>query len=276
QLHQRQVGAVVLATGFATFDGARHHGYGTHPDVVTAAEMERLLTAPGPTGGFAAKPSNEDYPNSVLYIVDDPTPFAVYTAASQIERLIAQDVSRIALLVTNQPRNDMRAALQQQLPSGLTINYGILKKVEARADDSITVSYADFSSSRIPEEQYDMVVLNSAVGPARSLDELAQVADVELSETGYIATPDATNPHTTSRPGVYVAGGAEGPTTLAETAVHAQAAAAAALAHIDERLLIGDAVVPGRDAAAPAAPPDSASDVQARIERALYAMLDSA
>ena len=275
KLHQRQVGAVVLAVGFTTQDGAPHHGYGTHPDVVTAAEMERLLTAPGPTGGFAAKPSNEDYPNSVLFIVDDPTPFAVHTAASQIERLIAQDVSKITLLVTNQPGNDLRAALLQQLPRGLTVNYGLVQKVEARADNKVTVTYADFSSSRIPEEQYDMVVLSSAVSPATSLDELAKVIDCELARTGYIATPDAADPHATSRPGVYLAGGPEGPTTLAETAEHAKAAAAAALTHIDARLLDSDALVPGRAAATADAQPESASDVQARIERALFAMLES-
>ena len=33
--------------------------------------MERLLTAPGPTGGFAAKPSDEDYPESALFVLDD-------------------------------------------------------------------------------------------------------------------------------------------------------------------------------------------------------------
>ena len=73
RLHQRKVGAVVLAAGFetATDSGASHRGYGEYPDVVTTAEMERLLTAPGPTGGFAAKPSNEEYANSILFILDE-------------------------------------------------------------------------------------------------------------------------------------------------------------------------------------------------------------
>ena len=48
-----EVGTIILATGFKTFDPARnpHYGYGRYPNVYTSLEMERLINAAGPTAG---------------------------------------------------------------------------------------------------------------------------------------------------------------------------------------------------------------------------------
>jgi len=273
RLHQRQVAAVVIATGCDYHDGSRERGYGSHPDVVTTEEMERLLTAPGPTGGFAAKPSNEDYPNSILFIVDDLSPFSRHTVVSQIERLVAQDIGKIAVLVTSSPGADERDELQQRLPAGLTVNFGLLQMVEARADNRITVTYADFSSSRIPEEQFDMVVLSATARPGQGLEDLARTCGCSLKDDGYVALPADDQPRASSSPGVYVAGAAGGPSAITNTLEEARSAAAAALAHLDSRLLHPDALV--SEEAEAAAVGVSEEEVRARLERALFAMLES-
>ena len=56
---ERQVGAVILAPGFRSFDPSSLDflAYGRCPDVVTAPEFERLLSAGGPTGGHLLTPS---------------------------------------------------------------------------------------------------------------------------------------------------------------------------------------------------------------------------
>jgi heterodisulfide reductase subunit A len=275
RMHQRQVAAVVIATGFEYHDGSRERGYGSHPDVVTTAEMERLLTAPGPTGGFAAKPSNEDYPNSILFIVDDLSPFSLHTVVSQIERLVAQDIGRIAVLVTSSPGADERDGFQQRLPAGLTLNFGLLQMVEARADNRITVTYADFSSSRIPEEQFDMVVLSSAARPGQGLEDLARTCGCSLAEDGYVARSAGDQPFATSCPGVYVAGAAAGPSTITNTLEEARAVASAALAHIDRRLLRPDAPAADETRAEAIATAMTEEEVRARFERALFTMLES-
>jgi ferredoxin len=88
-VHKHQVGAVILAPGFQIEGGADFSelGYGTHPDILMSAELQRLLESPGPTGGYASKPSNEEYPESVLLVVDDPSQFALYIIASQVHQL---------------------------------------------------------------------------------------------------------------------------------------------------------------------------------------------
>ncbi len=48
-----EVGAIILATGFKTFDPKRtpSYGYGVYPNVYTAMEIERLVNSSGPTEG---------------------------------------------------------------------------------------------------------------------------------------------------------------------------------------------------------------------------------
>ena len=56
EIVERQAGAVVVATGAGLYDSRAISGlgYGTLPGVHTAAEIERLLAANGPTGGVLA------------------------------------------------------------------------------------------------------------------------------------------------------------------------------------------------------------------------------
>ena len=52
-IREIDVGAIIVATGFETFDAAKiaRYGYGKLPGVVTSLEFERLSHAGGPTGG---------------------------------------------------------------------------------------------------------------------------------------------------------------------------------------------------------------------------------
>jgi hypothetical protein len=54
------VGAVIVASGYEVFDPSRipEYQYREIPNVVTAIEFERLLSASGPTGGHLDRPSD--------------------------------------------------------------------------------------------------------------------------------------------------------------------------------------------------------------------------
>jgi len=199
----------------------------------------------------------------------------VHTVASQIERLVLQDIGRIAVLVTSSPAADERNELQQRLPVGLTVNFGLLQLVEARADNRITVTFADFFSNQIPEEQFDMVVLSAAARPGHGLQELARVCGCTLGDDGYVAVPDDDQPCASSSPGVYVAGAAGGATPIVNTVEEARVAAASALAHLDQRLLRPDDPVTEEAQAESAAKAVSEEAVQAQFEQALFALLES-
>ncbi len=60
QILDVEVGAVILATGYDLFDARRipEYGYGRLPNVVSALEFERFLSASGPTHGHVYRPSD--------------------------------------------------------------------------------------------------------------------------------------------------------------------------------------------------------------------------
>ncbi len=53
------VAAVIIATGYELFDATQisEYGYGKLPNVISSLEMERLLSAGGPTSGHLTRPS---------------------------------------------------------------------------------------------------------------------------------------------------------------------------------------------------------------------------
>ena len=279
RLHEKQIGAVVVAAGFdMTPDGhMREHGYGTYPDIVTSAELQHLLTSPGPTGGFVAKPSSEEYPESILLIIYELTPFAAYTAINQVRQLVDQDVDRVDVLIGGQPDDGRKNQFVQALPADVAVHVGLLQKVEAAADNRITVSFAEFAGNRIPKEDYDMVVLSCEPRPAKNLEGLAEVFGLAMNDAGYVATTAPDVPCKTSCEGIYVTGGARGPITLPDAVEEARGAAIGALSHLDPRLLKPEYRPPqpaeaNKDATA-SAPADD--ELRARIERALYALMGS-
>ena len=74
-MYKRQefkVGAIIVATGFDVFDAARkpEYAYAGNPNVITGLEMERLVSASGPTGGkiLIGEGENAREPKEIAFI----------------------------------------------------------------------------------------------------------------------------------------------------------------------------------------------------------------
>ena len=269
--HERQVAAIVLAPGMQIESGAGYEelGYSAHPDVVTSAEMQRMLEAPGPSGGFATRPSNEEYPESVLIVVDDPSPFALYIASSQAHQLLEQDVERVAVLALSQPTGS-EAAEQLTAETGIDVYWGAAFKVAGEKDEPVRVSFEDLSARKFIEQTYDMVVLNVEVAPPEGLAELAEVAGIPLADSGFLQAGDGNGSVTvTPVKGIFVAGCGAGPKTISESIAEAGTAAREALAQMNPILLEGKS-----GAADKAAAHASNDDMRAQIEKLLHALID--
>jgi heterodisulfide reductase subunit A len=140
-VHEFHVGSVILAPGMQIQSGEPFAdlGYGSHPDVVTSAELQRLMETPGPSGGFVTRPSNEEYPESVLVVLDDPSPFGLYIAASQAKQLIEQDVRKVSVLVLSPPTGEEAAAELEQV-TGISVDWGAALQVDA-VEGNVGVSF---------------------------------------------------------------------------------------------------------------------------------------
>jgi heterodisulfide reductase subunit A len=65
-----KVGAIVVATGYELLpkDVYGEYGYGKYPDVIDGLQLERMLSASGPTKGKIQRPSDGQEPKEVVFI----------------------------------------------------------------------------------------------------------------------------------------------------------------------------------------------------------------
>jgi heterodisulfide reductase subunit A len=63
------VGSIILAPGFEPFDPSKYdaYNYANHPNVITSMEMERILSASGPTGGHLVRMSDHKEPKKIAW-----------------------------------------------------------------------------------------------------------------------------------------------------------------------------------------------------------------
>ena len=277
-VHERHVGAVILAPGFQIEDNESFAelGYGAHPDIVMSAELQRLLESPGPTGGYASKPSNEEYPESVLLVLDNLSHFALYIVASQVHQLLEQDVETVAVLVLSQLARKSEYADVQELAAktGVRVRGGAMFKVEPTPENTLNVSYEDFTDNQYVSETYDMVVLCSDVGPPDGVADLAQTAGIDLADNGYIEVTGANGASVcASQPGIFVAGCASGPKNIKDSIADAHSAASSALDQLDPRLLSSDSRPEQEGRKSEATPHISPDDMRSQIEQLLNALI---
>lgn len=274
--HHRHVGAVILAPGFRVEEPTdfEEFGYGSHPDIVTSAELQRLLESPGPTGGYASKPSDEEYPEHVLLVLDNPSPFTLYIVASQAHQLIEQDIEDVAVLILSQQTGatgtDAARLLSEM--AGITASWGTMLKVDTASENGLEVSYEDFSAGKLVKYSYDMVVLCTDVGPAKDLQELAEIAGIELDKNGYLATAGSESDNvSTGRQGIFVAGCASGPKNIKNSISEATAATKRAIAQLAPVSLVSEESTSADEVEATTAPAD---DMRAQIEKLLHALIN--
>jgi heterodisulfide reductase subunit A len=71
------------------------------------------------------------------------------------------------------------------------------------------------------EDEFDLVVLSVGIMPAADNASLSETVGAPLNGDGFFACADKLNRASTGQAGVFVAGTASGPKTIAESIVHA-------------------------------------------------------
>ncbi len=238
-----EIGALVLAPGFAPFDAARalEYGWGRCANVLTSLEFERMLNRSGPTGGAIRRPSDGQPPRRIAFI---------QCVGSRSEALGRPYCSTSCCMITAK-----QVGLTQDVAPGSettvftmdvrTAGKGYeryFQRVAARPGvtyrRSRPAAVHEIPQSRnlrlltsAGEEEFDLVVLAVGMGPADGLRELAVSLDVDVDQHGFIRSGDD-GPGTTSQPGIFAAGAGLAPTDVPETVTQAEAAAALAVSLI--------------------------------------------
>ncbi|MBC7243501.1 MAG: CoB--CoM heterodisulfide reductase iron-sulfur subunit A family protein, partial [Anaerolineae bacterium] len=244
QIIELNVGTILVATGFEMFDPRRlpAYSYGKSPDIIDGLQFERLSSASGPTQGQILTSKGEK-PRRVAII------HCVGSRDEHANRYCSRICCMYALKHAHLVRDktgaevfefymDIRAFgkdyeefYQRVQEEGIYFVRGRGAEVVVHEDGRIQVK-AENTTLGIPVEiDVDMVILETAIEPARDSDKVAAMFGVGRSANGFFqeAHPKLRPFHTNTN-GVFLAGTCQAPKDVPDTVAHAAAAASEALA----------------------------------------------
>ncbi|MFC1856534.1 FAD-dependent oxidoreductase [Thermodesulfobacteriota bacterium] len=239
-------GAVILAGGFEPFaanlKGA--YGYGLWPNVITSLEYERILSAAGPFHGHIQRISDGRTPRNVAWIQCVGSRDSHYgqdycssvccmyaTKQAMITKEHHGDVDTAVFFmdIRAQGKGFDRFYERSMNENGVRYVRSMISRVIPNPqDDTLQISYVT-PDHQIREETFDMIVLSIALCPNRSAVKFANHIGLDLNAHGFIAT-DPLDIVSTSRPGIFVCGAAQGPKDIPDSVQQGSSAAAAATA----------------------------------------------
>jgi len=245
----RNVSSIIVSTGYETMDPSpmSQYGYGTHPDILTAMEFERLLTSAGPTGGDIVRPSDGKHPKNIVFVLcvgsRDRKAYSycsrfccMYSIKHAFQALDhgVKDVTVLYMDVRAYGKG-FDAFWERTEQEGAKFLRGKPSRISADGK-RINIRFEETDRAQSREIKADMVVLANAVQPPAGLAGLADVLGLGMGRDGFIQVEESrVGPVFTPRPGVYLAGCAGGPKDIPDSVAEASAAAAAALTHLSER-----------------------------------------
>jgi heterodisulfide reductase subunit A-like polyferredoxin len=239
-----EVGAIILAPGFAPFDPTEYdtYRYATHSNVISSMQFERILSASGPYEGHLVRPSDHKEPKKIAWLQcvgSRDINRCDYSYCSAVCCMYAIKEALIAKEHSPQPLDaaifymDMRTYGKDfekyynraKEESGVRFIRSRIHSIEPVENDDLCIRYA-LESGDIQEETFDMVVLSVGLAPLDGVKEWAETLGIELNEHDYAKTTTF-KPVSTSRDGIYVCGVFQAPKDIPQSVMEASASAAA-------------------------------------------------
>jgi heterodisulfide reductase subunit A2 len=243
-----KVGAIVLAPGYEIFDARlkKDLGYGRFPNVLTALEFERILSASGPYSGHVLRPFDHKEPKRIAFLqcvgsrdYDRDYCSSVCCMYATKEAIIAKEhlgeglQCDIFLM-------DLRAfgkGFEQYYHRAQDLGVRYIRSRVPKIDEvagtrNLIVQYLAENDKKLSQE-YDLVVLSVGMQAPKDVKVLAERLGIALNSFNFCGT-STFQPAETSREGVFVAGPFAGPKDIPETVMQASAAAGQALSLLRE------------------------------------------
>jgi heterodisulfide reductase subunit A len=244
-----EVGTIIVASGYDVFDPTviGEYGYGIYPNVLTALEMERILSASGPTHGDIIRPSDRRIPKSVAYVQcvgsrskdtrQNPycsrvcCMYAIKQARQIKEKYPDTDVFVFYtdLRCFGKGYEDFYWRAQED---GVVFVRGRVSCVwRKKGNEKLVVKAEDTLLGEAIELEFDMVVLSIGMTSSKGSDELQKLLKISKSPDNFFAEAHPKlRPVDTFMDGVFICGAAQGPKDIPDAVAQAKAAASGAVA----------------------------------------------
>jgi heterodisulfide reductase subunit A len=244
QIVEAEIGAIVLATGFAVkqTDFFPEYGYGKYPDMITGLQFERLASASGPTLGEIRRPSDGKIPEKIVFVAcagsRDEAKGIPYCS-----KICCMYIAKHAMLYQHKVHGGKSYVFYMDIRAGGKmyeefvrraieddgVNYvrGRISKIYEK-NGKLIVNGADTLLNAMPVEiEADMVVLATAGVANEGAEELAQKLHVSYDSYHFFAEAHPKlKPVETNTAGIFLAGACQAPRDIPESVAMASGAAA--------------------------------------------------
>jgi len=251
-------GSIIMATGFDPFDVKKLHEYDTSlPDVITGTQMERLMINECGAGMVLKRKSDGNRVKKVAFAL---------CAGSRTRKIGVPYCSKICcnyaikqavILRKTFPYMqvyvyyiDIRAAgrgfeefyVRAQEEFGVKFIHGKVADIQ-KGTSGIVVRAEDVTLGEIIENEFDMVVLCTAMLPSQGTDELAKKLQVPLGEDGFVSEKHPKlDPVSSHRSGIFAAGAVLGPKDVRDSVIEGRSTAAHAMEFLGTGKMLIDPV----------------------------------
>jgi len=250
-IFELEVGNIIIATGFDTFDASSipQYGYGRYPNVFTSLEFERLCSPTGPTEGHI-----------ILADGRQPESVAIVHCVGSRDKNYHEYCSRVccmyALKYAHLIKEKTNAEIYQMYIDMRCFGKGyeeFYNRISNEGVNFIRGKVAKVTDEAIVEEEkgklivlvedtllgtmlrvpVDMVILCIALEPRKDTNEVARLFHLGRSADGFfLERHPKLDPVATMSEGILIAGCCQGPKDIPDSVAQASAAAARALAMI--------------------------------------------
>jgi len=194
-----KVGGIVLATGYQLYDAGKLDtlGYGAYKDVITMMDLERFVSATGPTGGYVKRADGTDVKRMAIVLCAGSRDKNYVSYCSRIccmyslkqafvlKKILGIDVSvyYTDIRATGRGYEDLYWRDQE---AGVSFIRGKVAEVYKNGNGKLVAVAEDTLTGEVTEEEFDMVALATPMVPPSGLRELADKMKVPVSEDGFV------------------------------------------------------------------------------------------
>ncbi len=240
-----KVGSIILAPGFEPFDPSRFdaYNYSKHPNVITSMEMERILSASGPTSGHLVRLSDHKEPKKIAWFqcvgsrdlnkCDNSYCSSVCCMYAIKEAVIAREHAgegldcAIFFMDMRTHGKEFERFYNKAKESGVRFIRSRVHTIDpVPGTDDLSIRYVTETGELITET-FDQIVLSVGLQTSPEVIELAEKFDIDLTRGNFCST-QTFEPVETSKKGIFVCGAFQGPKDIPQSVIDASAAAASA------------------------------------------------
>ncbi|WP_347488483.1 CoB--CoM heterodisulfide reductase iron-sulfur subunit A family protein [Desulfoscipio sp. XC116] len=238
-----KVGTIIVAAGYQTMPKEPFKEYSPEsPNVITCMQLERILSATGPTDGEFHRPSDDQRPKSVAFIScvgSRDKKHHVYCSkvccmymlkeARLIKEKYPDTEVYIFFIDVRTPGKDFEEYYNYCRELGIKIIRGRVGAVDQLPGDRLRVRAYDVDMDTPVALDTDLVALATAVEPSAGMEDLGRRLGITCGTEGFLKEMHTKlYPVETSVKGIYIAGCAQGPKDIPESVSQARAASSAA------------------------------------------------